>query len=151
MLRNAVVHIANEQPILVDLLVEPTPSDTSLLCRNMRTMSGKKPVFVDQSDSTFVLPVAGIRFIEIPRAAYLEHDAERATEPPPTRRLEPQGRPTLVGGDAPATAAALPTDQDAAPVTEDSAGRSPSEGYTDLGRLASDGLDGDLLRRIRDA
>jgi hypothetical protein len=75
MLRDVIVHIANEQPFMVDLLEEPGPGDVSLICRSMRTMSGKKPVFVEFSDSTFLLPVSQIRFIEIPARAY-EHEAQ---------------------------------------------------------------------------
>jgi len=79
MLRNVVVHIANEQPVLADLLMEPKPSDTVLICSNLRTMGGKKPVFIDKTESTFMLPLAHIRFVEIPQASMAESEALRAT------------------------------------------------------------------------
>jgi hypothetical protein len=79
MLRNVIVHIANEQPVMADLLMEPKPSDTVLICSNLRTMGGKKPVFIDKTESTFMLPLAHIRFVEIPQAAMAEAEALRAT------------------------------------------------------------------------
>jgi len=69
MLRDVVVHIQNEQPIVADLLNDPVPSDVALICRNLRTTNGKKPVFVDLADSTFVIPLAHVRFIEIHRSS----------------------------------------------------------------------------------
>jgi hypothetical protein len=79
MIRNVVVHIANEQPVLADLLMEPKPSDTVLICSNLRTMGGKKPVFIDKTESTFMLPLAHVRFVEIPQASMAEANALRAT------------------------------------------------------------------------
>ena len=70
MIRNAVIHPLNEQPFLADLLEDPTPTDALLLMTNLRTLDGKRPVFVDFSESTFVFPYLHIRFIEIrPEAA----------------------------------------------------------------------------------
>jgi hypothetical protein len=62
----AVVHILGDQPIVADLLEEPKPGDLNLLCTNVRTLDGKRPVFIDHSDSTFIFPYTGIRFVEIP-------------------------------------------------------------------------------------
>ena len=81
MLRDVIVHISNEQPILADLLVEPKPSDVVLICTNLRTMGGKKPVFIDKTMSTFMLPVAHVRFVEIPQASVTAADAEQAAKP----------------------------------------------------------------------
>ena len=90
MLRDVVVHIQNEQPIVADLLNDPVPSDVALICRNLRTTNGKKPVFVDLADSTFVIPLAHVRFIEIHRSSLEgaaedegEHDAFAKSTPPP--------------------------------------------------------------------
>lgn len=69
MIRNAVIHIANEQPLLADLYEMPTASDVSLVCTNIRMMDGKKPVFIDHSTSVFVFPYATIRFLEIMASA----------------------------------------------------------------------------------
>ena len=68
MIQNAVLHIANEQPLVVDLYEMPTAGDVSLLCTNVRMLGGKKPVFIDHSESVFVFPYDTIRFVEIPAA-----------------------------------------------------------------------------------
>lgn len=65
MIRNAVIHLLNEQPVVADLLEPPAPGDVTLLCTNLRTLDGKRPIFVDRVDSTFVFPYLHIRFIEI--------------------------------------------------------------------------------------
>lgn len=65
MIRNAVIHIANEQPILADLLQMPTPGDVSLVCTNVRMLDGKKPIFIDHGKSVFVFPYLHVRFIEL--------------------------------------------------------------------------------------
>jgi hypothetical protein len=64
-IRNVVIHITNEQPLLADLYEMPTPTDVSLVCTNMRMLDGKKPIFIDHADSVFVFPYLNIRFIEI--------------------------------------------------------------------------------------
>ena len=69
MIRNAVIHIANEQPLLADLYEMPTSADVSLVCTNIRMLDGKKPIFVDHSNSVFVFPYATIRFLEIMAAS----------------------------------------------------------------------------------
>jgi hypothetical protein len=65
-IRDAVIHLLNEQPLLADLPVMPLPADLSLICTNLRTMNRTRPVFVDHLASTFVFPYAQIRFVEIP-------------------------------------------------------------------------------------
>ena len=69
MIRNAVIHIANEQPLVADLYEMPTSTDVSLVCTNVRGLDGKKPVFIDRADSAFVFPYLHVRFIEIPAGA----------------------------------------------------------------------------------
>jgi hypothetical protein len=142
MIRNVVVHIANEQPILADLLMEPKPSDTVLICSNLRTMGGKKPVFIDKTESTFMLPLAHIRFVEIPQASMAEaaterakqarHDRSAATEAAydagPLARLDW----LTGGGEESAPAAPRPVEEEPEP------GVNP------------DGLDPELLRRIHE-
>ena len=71
----AILHLTNDQPLAVDLLDEPKPSDQSIVCTNVRTIDGKRPVFIDFSSSTFVFPVTMLRFLEIPREA---DEADRA-------------------------------------------------------------------------
>ena len=65
MIRNVVIHIANEQPLLADLYDMPTSLDVSLVCTNLRMLDGKKPIFIDHARSVFVFPYLTIRFIEI--------------------------------------------------------------------------------------
>lgn len=69
----AILHLLNDQPLSVDLLEEPKPSDMAVICTNVRTPDGKRPVFIDFSESTFVFPMASVRFVEIPTGA---EDAE---------------------------------------------------------------------------
>jgi hypothetical protein len=64
-IRNVVIHITNEQPLLADLYDMPTATDVSLICTNMRMLDGKKPIFIDYANSVFVFPYLNIRFIEI--------------------------------------------------------------------------------------
>ncbi len=66
MIHDVVIHIANEQPLLADLFAMPSPGDGALICTNLRTMNGQRPVFVDHIESTFVFPLATIRFVELP-------------------------------------------------------------------------------------
>ncbi len=102
MIRNAVLHLLNEQPLLADLPVQPTAGDGALLCTNLRTMDGKRPFFVDSSASTFVFPLTQMRFVEIPAAAAgaggppaMTPDAAPipATEPPPPATVAGAGEP----------------------------------------------------------
>jgi hypothetical protein len=65
-IRDAVLHIMNEQPMLADLFEAPTPGDVGLRCTNLRTLNGKRPVFVDSSASVFFFPYLHLRFVEIP-------------------------------------------------------------------------------------
>ena len=73
----AVVHLLNDQPVVADLEEAPKPGDLNLICTNVRTLEGRRPVFVDRSDSTFVFPYVAIRFVEIPSG---EVAPERAPE-----------------------------------------------------------------------
>ncbi|MEW5989789.1 MAG: hypothetical protein AB1736_00390 [Chloroflexota bacterium] len=81
MIRNAVVHLLSEQPVTADLFEMPKPDDTVLICTNLRTLDGKRPVFIDQVESTFVLPYLHIRFIELrPERAEATDDEAAAAE-----------------------------------------------------------------------
>lgn len=142
MIRDVVIHITNEQPILADLIAEPDPTAVALICRNVRTMGGKKPVFVDQSDSTFILSLAHIRFIEMPRASMEAAEAEReilaratsTATPAGAEAAGPRGRGARLksGKEADAGRPAAPAQ--------------PAGG----GREDQDLLDEELLRRIRE-
>ncbi len=66
MIRNAFLHLLGEQPLLMDMPEEPGPTDTVLVCTNLRNTNGKRPHFVEDGDATFIFPYAQIRFVEIP-------------------------------------------------------------------------------------
>jgi len=135
MLRDVVVHLHNEQPLRADLLFEPSQTDNVIICRNLRTMNGKKPVFIDEIDSTFMLPLAHIRFVEIPRSSIESHADEATMEATQSgtgnsssETLERLAWLTDGKGDEPGPDSSMPR---------------PDE--------VPDELDDDLLRRIRDA
>jgi hypothetical protein len=92
-IRNAGVHVLNEQPLLVDLYDTPKAEDQGLLCTNLRTMDGKKPIFIDRIESVFFFPYLHIRFLEIPPAsgglAEVEAPSEEAA-PAPAETPEPE-------------------------------------------------------------
>ena len=62
MLRNAVLHLANEQPLLADLFEMPTSGDVTVRLTNLRTLDGKRPIFVDDLKSVFVFPYHRVTF-----------------------------------------------------------------------------------------
>jgi hypothetical protein len=64
-IRDVVIHLLSEQPVVADLFDAPAPGDMNLVCTNLRTLDGRRPVFVDQSASTFVFPYRHVRFLEI--------------------------------------------------------------------------------------
>jgi hypothetical protein len=74
MIRDAVLHLKSEQPLLVDLDALPVPSDNIIICSNLRMMNGNRPVFVDEIASTFVFPMEFVRFIEVPPKAMAGYD-----------------------------------------------------------------------------
>ena len=76
MIRDVVIHINNEQPLLADLLGTPTAADAGLVCTNVRTVDGKRPIFIDRSESVFFFPYLSVRFLEISQAAIARHIAE---------------------------------------------------------------------------
>jgi hypothetical protein len=79
-IRDAVLHINNEQPLRADLFEAPSPGDVGLRCTNLRTMNGKRPVFVDDSASIFFFPYLHLRFVEISPGAISGSDPSLAIE-----------------------------------------------------------------------
>jgi hypothetical protein len=65
----AILHLLNDQPLAVELLEEPKANDMAVVCTNVRSLDGKKPAFIDFPSSTFVFPMAFIRFVEVLRPA----------------------------------------------------------------------------------
>ncbi len=80
----AVIHPLNDQPIVVDIEEMPLPTDIALVCRNVRTIDGKRPKFIDRNDSTFIFPYLSLRFVEV----YSGVDAS-LTEPEVAEPSEP--------------------------------------------------------------
>ena len=74
MIREAVLHLNNEQPMRADLFELPEATDVGLRCTNLRTMNGQRPVFVDDSAAVFFFPYQFVRFVEIPPASVIGTD-----------------------------------------------------------------------------
>jgi hypothetical protein len=89
-IRDVVIHLFNEQPLVADLSGVPSPSDFTLVCTNLRTMNRQRPIFVDHSESTFVFPYSQIRFIEIPGEAASRPAETRAVAAVSDRPEEPE-------------------------------------------------------------
>ena len=74
MIRDVVLHINNEQPLRADLFELPEGDTVLLRCTNVRTLSGAKPIFIDDLNSIIFLPMLHLRFIEIlPETSGAEH------------------------------------------------------------------------------
>jgi hypothetical protein len=158
MLRDVVIHLLNEQPILADLIAEPTAVDTCLICTNLRTTNGKTPVFVEDGASTFVFPMAHIRFIEVRRVAVEEGEFPALPESVPEqpkagKNGKGAGSPReSVPEDEAVSAYAVSPLQRLAWVGGDS--DAPPEGAPAASTEAVDEPEADaneLLRRVRDA
>lgn len=89
-IRNAVIHLTNEQPLLADLFELPASGDSVIMCTNLRTMGGKRPVFADHIESVFYFPYVHVRFLEIPPGA-----DGKAPPPDKGRRPEPAPEPEV--------------------------------------------------------
>jgi hypothetical protein len=77
-IRNAVLHLNGEQPLLADLFEAPSAGDVGVRCTNLRQMNGKRPVFVDNVASIFFFPYLHMRFVEIPPGAISGGDPSMA-------------------------------------------------------------------------
>ena len=133
MIRNVVIHASNEQPLLCDLYGLPTPGDVGLVCTNLRTFDGKRPIFIDTITATFFFPYHGIRFLEIPPNELARHMTEGGSMPAFTGGSVPMDPgdallPALIGG-------------------PDDGAQSPEIDDLDL----EIEVDEDFLQRVRDA
>ncbi len=112
-----------------DIEALPTAADAGLLCTNLRTLEGRKPISTEFLDSVFLLPYNIIRFIEIPRSAIheagLDQDLPAPAELPAAASAVPDGTHVIV------TPAPAVSDED-----------------QEIEHLAPDE---ELLRRIREA
>ncbi|CAN5573664.1 hypothetical protein BH20CHL7_BH20CHL7_14400 [soil metagenome] len=97
MIRNAVLHVMNEQPMLADLYEMPAAHDVGLRCTNLRTLNGKRPVFVDDSMSVFFFPYLHLRFVEILPASLSDTGLPVAAAP--DERPAPVGEPAEAEAD----------------------------------------------------
>ncbi len=105
MIRDVVLHLMSEQPLLADMDALPSATDNLIICQNLRMMNGNRPIFVDESASTFIFPMEFVRFIEVPPKALAGYDR--------MGRMDPD-RATL----SPAQAAAVAAAANAAVVEE---------------------------------
>jgi hypothetical protein len=80
MIRNAVLHLNNEQPVVVDLFELPRSVDLGVRCTNMRTLDGKRPVFIDDIKAVFFFPYEHVRFVEIPPRSLVGTELEVPVE-----------------------------------------------------------------------
>jgi hypothetical protein len=70
----------NEQPLVCDLREMPDARDLGLVCTNLRLVDGRKPTFIDATDSWFMIPYHIIRFVELPLSSV--EAGERLALPP---------------------------------------------------------------------
>ena len=80
MIKNVVLHLNNEQPVTVDLFELPQAVDLGVRCTNMRTLDGKRPVFIDDITAVFFFPYLHVRFVEIPPRSLIGTDFEVPVE-----------------------------------------------------------------------
>jgi hypothetical protein len=53
--------------VLADLYGYPSATDITLVCTNVRSTTGKRPVWADDVRAIFYFPWTQIRFLEIPQ------------------------------------------------------------------------------------
>jgi len=82
MIQNAVLHLNGEQPVVVDLFELPEAVDLGVRCTNMRTLDGKRPVFIDDIKAVFFFPYEAVRFVEIPARSLIGTELEVQVEAP---------------------------------------------------------------------
>ena len=132
-IRNVVLHLHGELPLKADIESLPTAADAGLLCTNLRTLEGRKPLSTEFLDSVFLVPYNMIRFLEVPRESIdrARLGVERHTVP----------------AQLPAAAAAAPEGSIIVtpPPKEPSEARPAGDALEDLEP------DAELLRRIREA
>ena len=68
-IRDVVIHMQSEQPLKCDLKELPTARDACVMCTNLRMVDGRKPTFIDEVESWFLIPLDHIRLVEMPAAS----------------------------------------------------------------------------------
>lgn len=148
MIKNVCIHVENEQPLLCDLYDMPNNTDAGLICTNVRTMDGKRPVFIDQAASTFFFPYHVIRFLEIPQREMERYYAEGPRTSPvrvtaaPEREIPAGEHGMHDGGNGANGYAAEP--ESLLPVAVGAPADAPEDGELELE------IDEDFLQRIKD-
>jgi hypothetical protein len=90
--KGVILHLENDLPVMADLEDFPAGSDVLLRCTNVRLLDGKRPAFVHDAKSVFVIPLSRIRAMEVPRqtgTTDAEDEAAQEEEMPPEPQLEP--------------------------------------------------------------
>jgi hypothetical protein len=64
-IRDVVMHMHSEQPLMCDLKELPTVLDQCLVCTNLRYVDGRKPPFIDRTESLFLIPLGLVRLVEV--------------------------------------------------------------------------------------
>lgn len=59
-IKGVILHLENDLPVMADLEDLPDGSDVMLRCTNVRLLDGKRPAFVHDVKSVFVMPLARI-------------------------------------------------------------------------------------------
>jgi hypothetical protein len=95
MIRNAVLHLNGEQPVVVDLFELPEAVDLGVRCTNMRTLDGKRPVFIDDIKAVFFFPYEAVRFVEIPARSLIGTELEVQVDEPVAVALPTQATESL--------------------------------------------------------
>jgi hypothetical protein len=90
-IRDVHIHLVGDQPLVADLEALPGPDEHSFRCTNLRRPDGKRPTFVENISSTFIIPLSAVRLLELPgeKQVPLVELAEEEQEPfPPVENDE---------------------------------------------------------------
>jgi hypothetical protein len=149
-IRNAVIHLANEQPLLADLPALPAASDISLICTNLRALNGKRPVFADDAASLFVFPYAHIRFVEVAPAALAAAHVDGGTPEGSDAQGSAAGAVALIAAAAAASAAQAERSGSSPPGEGRGVSGSDPDAVPEEDLDTELELDEDFLRRVRE-
>jgi hypothetical protein len=59
------VHVNNEDPVMGEVDVLPSPSDAMIIIKNPRRKDGKDLIYLEANVTTVIWPVLRINFIEV--------------------------------------------------------------------------------------
>jgi hypothetical protein len=94
-IHGVIVHLDNDLPVLVDLEELPGPTDSMVRCTNVRHVDGKRPAFVHDKQSTFLLPMKIVRLIEVPKLSSTSGIATQDDDDLRTKAQEHEPEPEL--------------------------------------------------------